>query len=64
MMAVWLAKVRFNSRFLGTDGEAGDICVAHCPKRVLPGYVLRELVSDDRVIGGLTPKCSGHAKAL
>lgn len=34
--------------------------VAYCPERVLPGRILEELVSNDRVIGGL----SDHASAL
>ncbi|MFM7315102.1 MAG: UDP-N-acetyl-D-mannosamine dehydrogenase [Cyanobium sp.] len=29
--------------------------VAYCPERVLPGRILAELISNDRVIGGLTP---------
>jgi UDP-N-acetyl-D-mannosaminuronic acid dehydrogenase len=32
--------------------------VAHCPERVLPGSVVRELVRNDRIIGGMTEKCS------
>ena len=31
---------------------------------MLPGRVLRELVENDRVIGGLTPRCSEAAVAL
>ncbi|MNP02838.1 UDP-N-acetyl-D-glucosamine 6-dehydrogenase [compost metagenome] len=31
---------------------------------MLPGHVLRELVQNDRVIGGMTPKCSEAAVAL
>lgn len=31
----------------------GQLCVAHCPERVLPGNILKELVSNDRVIGGM-----------
>lgn len=27
--------------------------VAHCPERVLPGHVLRELIENDRIVGGL-----------
>jgi len=27
--------------------------VAHCPERVLPGQILRELVDNDRVVGGV-----------
>ena len=64
MLAGWLAEARPDLTFPTTDGEEADICVAHCPERVLPGHVLRELVSNDRVIGGLTPKCSNRAKAL
>ena len=29
--------------------------IAYCPERVLPGRILQELISNDRVIGGLTP---------
>jgi UDP-N-acetyl-D-mannosaminuronic acid dehydrogenase len=38
--------------------------VAYCPERVLPGHVLRELVQNDRAIGGMTPKCSEVAASL
>jgi UDP-N-acetyl-D-mannosaminuronic acid dehydrogenase len=31
----------------------GAISVAHCPERVLPGQILRELVDNDRVVGGV-----------
>ena len=34
--------------------------VAYCPERVLPGRILEELITNDRVIGGLTP-CSSQA---
>jgi UDP-N-acetyl-D-mannosaminuronic acid dehydrogenase len=57
-MAKWLAESRPDLTFPHTHGEASDIRVAHCPERVLPGHVLRELVQNDRVIGGMTPKCS------
>ncbi|MDF1683492.1 MAG: UDP-N-acetyl-D-mannosamine dehydrogenase [Legionellaceae bacterium] len=46
------------------DGEKADIRVAYCPERVLPGHILRELVQNDRVIGGVTPACSEKAKQL
>lgn len=32
-----------------------QIHVAYCPERVLPGKILQELISNDRVIGGHTP---------
>lgn len=41
-----------------------DVHIAHCPERVLPGKVLRELVETDRVIGGITPTCAQAAKRL
>lgn len=63
-MSAWLAESRPDLSFPQTAGEASDIRVAHCPERVLPGHVLRELVQNDRVIGGMTARCSEAAKAL
>lgn len=63
-MADWLAQARPDLSFPQTHGEASDIRVAHCPERVLPGHVLRELVQNDRVIGGMTAKCSNVAASL
>ena len=36
--------------------------MAYCPERVLPGRVLQEMVINDRIIGGMTPKCAAKAK--
>lgn len=63
-LARWLAETRADLTFPQTHGEASDIRIAHCPERVLPGHVLRELVDNDRVVGGLTPKCSEAAVAF
>lgn len=63
-MAEWLAQARTDLTFPQTSGEDSDIRVAHCPERVLPGHVVRELVDNDRVIGGLTNKCSEAAVEL
>lgn len=63
-MAAWLAEARSDLTFPQTHGEESDIRIAHCPERVLPGHVLRELVQNDRVIGGMTLKCSEQAAAL
>lgn len=63
-MAEWLAEARPDLTFPQTHGEDSDIRVAHCPERVLPGHVLRELVHNDRVIGGMTPRCSEAAASL
>lgn len=63
-MAAWLAEARPDLTFPQTHGESSDIRVAHCPERVLPGHVLRELVENARVIGGMTPACSERACKL
>jgi UDP-N-acetyl-D-mannosaminuronic acid dehydrogenase len=63
-MAGWLAEARPDLTFPQQAGEDSDIRVAHCPERVLPGHVMRELVENDRVIGGMTGKCSEAAAAL
>lgn len=63
-MSAWLAAARPDLTYPQTHGEASDIRIAHCPERVLPGHVLRELVQNDRVIGGMTAKCSEAAVSL
>ncbi|HEH9403552.1 TPA: UDP-N-acetyl-D-mannosamine dehydrogenase [Aeromonas bestiarum] len=54
-MAKWLAEERSDLTFPHTvaQGQTPDIFVAHCPERVLPGQVIRELVENDRIIGGM-----------
>lgn len=63
-MAAWLAQERPDLTFPQTHGERSDIRIAHCPERVLPGHVIRELVANDRVIGGMTPACAAAACKL
>ena len=48
-MAGWLQELRPE-----LDVE-GSVYLAHCPERVLPGQTLKELVVNDRVIGGINP---------
>jgi UDP-N-acetyl-D-mannosaminuronic acid dehydrogenase len=60
----WLAEARPDLTFPLQQGEQSDIRIAYCPERVLPGHVLRELVQNDRVIGGITPACSQRATQL
>lgn len=51
---------------LSLDGQDGKpvLLVAHCPERVLPGRIMIELVTNDRVIGGLTSEAAEAAAAL
>lgn len=63
-LAGWLKDARPDLTFPQDVGAQADVNVAHCPERVLPGYVLQELVSNDRVIGGISSACSEKAVAL
>lgn len=63
-MAQWLAQARRDLSFPQQIGEAADVNIAYCPERVLPGQVMVELIQNDRVIGGMTPKCAERASAL
>jgi UDP-N-acetyl-D-mannosaminuronic acid dehydrogenase len=60
----WLGEARQDLSFPHQTGELSDIRIAHCPERVLPGRILREVVENDRIIGGLTRKCAQAATAL
>jgi len=63
-VATWLAEARPDMIFPLKGSENADINLAYCPERVLPGYVLQELVSNDRVVGGLTAECAEKAISL
>ena len=54
-MAAWLQELRPE-----LDVQ-GSVYMAHCPERVLPGQTLKELVVNDRVIGGLNPVSADKA---
>lgn len=63
-MAEWLRETRSDLTFPQTHGESADVNVAHCPERVLPGHVVTELVQNDRVIGGMSKRCSERSVEL
>jgi UDP-N-acetyl-D-mannosaminuronic acid dehydrogenase len=63
-MSEWLAESRPELTFPHQAGEKSDISIAYCPERVLPGRVIQELVENDRVVGGMTPRCATRASAL
>jgi UDP-N-acetyl-D-mannosaminuronic acid dehydrogenase len=54
-LAEWVAQRR---------PDLTGVAYAYCPERVLPGKVMVELVSNDRVIGGLTPDAAERAAEL
>ncbi len=60
----WLSQERDDLSFPNVAGDEADIQVSHSPERVLPGNVLIELVNNDRVVGGISPKCARRTKQL
>jgi len=44
--------------------HATDYLLAHCPERVLPGNLIDELVSNDRLVGGTSPEATAAAASL
>lgn len=65
-MMAWMQEIRPDLKFpvFGTNDGEMDISVAHCPERVLPGHVVRELVENDRIIGGVTSQCAQRARNI
>ena len=59
-----LSGIRTDLSFPHQSGEAAEVQLAYCPERVLPGQMLEELVSNDRIIGGLTLRAGEMAKQL
>ena len=37
---------------------------AHCPERILPGYAMKELRTNDRIMGGQTPEATKRATEI
>lgn len=65
-MVAWLAAARPDltfPKYHEPDNEA-DIYVAYCPERVLPGKVVEELISNDRIIGGMTKDSTKKAQEV
>jgi UDP-N-acetyl-D-mannosaminuronic acid dehydrogenase len=63
-LATWLAEERSDLKFPKHGGDSPEIHIAYCPERVLPGNVMRELIHNDRLIGGMTPHCCEKAVGL
>ncbi len=53
-----LANLRPDLSFPHQAAEKADIHLVYCPERVLPSRILTELVQNDRIIGGMTERCS------
>lgn len=62
-MANFILNLRPDLSLDGSDSKPA-ILVAHCPERVLPGRVMIELVTNDRIVGGITAEAAEKAKDL
>jgi UDP-N-acetyl-D-mannosaminuronic acid dehydrogenase len=62
-MADWILAQRPDLSLDGSDGRP-RIYVAHCPERVLPGKIMVELVTNDRIVGGITPEAAQRSRDL
>jgi UDP-N-acetyl-D-mannosaminuronic acid dehydrogenase len=63
-IADWVRETRPELKIQGPGDESppNEIYLAHCPERVLPGNILHELVSNDRIIGGMNRRSSEIAR--
>lgn len=58
-IAAWLAKLRPDlhtpsfRQSESIDDTDGQVLIAHCPERVLPGNIINEIVTNDRIVGGI-----------
>ena len=60
----WLEELRPDLQLPhATDGKP-DVYVAHCPERVLPGRIMIEIITNDRVVGGITRRCAERAASI
>lgn len=60
-LAELLSQLRPDLKIPGHCVGTADIAIAYCPERVLPGRILVELIDNDRVVGGITPRCARKA---
>ncbi len=63
LISQWISDLRPDLK-LPHMGGIPDVHLAHCPERVLPGRIMVEIFTNDRVVGGLTPECAEAAAAL
>ncbi|MBD0415667.1 UDP-N-acetyl-D-mannosamine dehydrogenase [Oryzicola mucosus] len=63
-IAEWIGALRPDLK-MPHDGEPNaDVFIAHCPERVLPGRIMIEMITNDRVVGGLTRRCAERAASI
>ena len=60
----WMKELREDLEMPSENSLKSDVNIAYCPERVLPGHVLRELIENDRVIGGVSQLCAERATSF
>lgn len=60
LVSQWISDLRPDLK-LPHQGGISDVHLAHCPERVLPGRIMVEIFSNDRIVGGLSPECALRA---
>lgn len=63
-LARLLSQLRPDLRFPLDGEQTPDIHLAYCPERIIPGQMLKELVENDRIIGGMSVHCAERAVEL
>lgn len=63
-LAGWLQEARPDLHIPQHTHSVSNIYIAYCPERVLPGSILQELVTNDRIIGGISESCSKKAESF
>ena len=63
-ISAWLADLRPDLVLPHASEGVPDVYVAHCPERVLPGRIMVEMITNDRVVGGITPRCTARAASI
>lgn len=54
--------LQVSRRSISRNGRGEEpVYIAHCPERVLPGDILREIVDNDRIVGGIDPDSTEKA---
>lgn len=48
----------------GEGVDVSSLHFAYCPERVLPGQIMKELIENDRIVGGLTPEAAEAVAAF
>lgn len=64
-IAKWLTQLRPDLTIPDASKKMSSqdqIFIAHCPERVLPGQIIRELVDNDRIIGGIDAASAEKAR--